>query len=562
MRRAAWISMLVVVACGGGDAAIDGGTVDGGPTPGTLTALAPSVGTLTPAFDPAVTSYTLTDLRFWDVELALTATSAPGTAVELGGAELPSGTTSAPIDIATSRTIAIEASGDGATTTYVITVPRLPSPATYLKAIAPDIDDRFGLAVAMTDDLIVIGVPFEDSNATGVGGDPSNDASADSGAVYVYAVDGDDWAPAAYLKAGTTGCDCAFGKTVAVSGDTIVVGAPGDNSVLTGVGTGAGEDSFGLADSGAVHVFVRTGAIWSRQAYIKSPSTAASAEFGASVALDGDVLIVGEPGRATDTGIAYAYHRTGTTWVLEDTLDGAGMAYDQMGISVAVSGERAIVGAPGDDTAFQDAGAAYVFSRLGVVWIREDTLVAGNPGQNDRFGNAVAIAGTAAVVGAEQEQGSAAGVGGFPNDLLNEAGAAYLFRDGAAGWSQAAYLKAPVPVANGYFGTAVAMSEGLIAVGLPTDGANGSGFGTDPTQDGPVASGAVIVYALDGAAVTPLGQLKGASPAALDLMGQAISVVGDRVLVGAIGERSTATGVDGDPTTDLLDKAGAAYLFR
>ena len=133
----------------------------------------------------------------------------------------------------------------------------------YLKASNTGGSDHFGAAVSVSGDTVVVGSYGEDSSSTGVNG-PQNELGGNSGAAYVFTRQGGVWTQQAFLKASNTGTGDQFGTAVATSGDTIVVGAPGENSNSTGVnGHQANEDA---GDSGAAYVFTRTAGTWSQQA--------------------------------------------------------------------------------------------------------------------------------------------------------------------------------------------------------------------------------------------------------------------------------------------------------
>jgi hypothetical protein len=132
-------------------------------------------------------------------------------------------------------------------------------------------NQNFGWSVAIAGDTMVIGAPFENSSATGVNGNQANNSAADSGAAYVFVRNGTNWSQQAYLKASNTGANDFFGFRVAVSGDTVVVGAVLEDSNATGVNGNQGNNN--AVNSGAVYVFVRSGKNWSQQAYLKASNT-------------------------------------------------------------------------------------------------------------------------------------------------------------------------------------------------------------------------------------------------------------------------------------------------
>ena len=152
----------------------------------------------------------------------------------------------------------------------------------YLKASNTGAGDYFGDSVAVSGDTVVVGASGEDSNATGVNGNQSNNSAVDSGAAYVFVRNGTTWSQQAYLKACNTGAGDEFGGSVAVSGDTVVVGAAYEDSNATGVNGNQSDNS--ATDSGAAYVFVRSGTTWTQQAYLKASNTGASDCFWSSVA--------------------------------------------------------------------------------------------------------------------------------------------------------------------------------------------------------------------------------------------------------------------------------------
>jgi hypothetical protein len=155
----------------------------------------------------------------------------------------------------------------------------------YLKASATDINDQFGKEVAISGDTIVVGAPYEDSNATGINGNHYNDMAQDAGAVYVFTRTAGVWSQQAYLKASNTDAGDYFGASLNISGETLVVGAPGEASNATGIN---GDQTNNAApSSGAVYVFTRSGNSWSQQAYIKASNTDMNDKFGYSTSIAG-----------------------------------------------------------------------------------------------------------------------------------------------------------------------------------------------------------------------------------------------------------------------------------
>jgi len=161
----------------------------------------------------------------------------------------------------------------------------------YVKASNTDADDLFGYRMAADGDTLAVSAYSEDSAATGIDGDQDDNSALNSGSVYVFVRDSSgNWTQQAYLKASNTGTSDQFGFSVAISGDTIVVGAPKEDSGATGVN---GDQEAGPAgSSGAAYVFVRSGTTWSQQAYLKASNTEENNRFGEAVAVHGDRIAV------------------------------------------------------------------------------------------------------------------------------------------------------------------------------------------------------------------------------------------------------------------------------
>ncbi len=219
----------------------------------------------------------------------------------------------------------------------------------------------------------------------------------------------------AKLTSGDAATNDEFGYSVAISGDTAVVGAPYDDD--------AG------SDSGSAYVFVRSGASWSQQAKLTAGDAAAGDEFGYSVAISGDTAMVGayaDDDGGSESGSAYVFVRSGASWSQQAKLTaGDAAADDWFGFSVAISGDTAVAGANGDDDAGAYSGSAYVFVRSGASWSQQTKLTAGDAAADNEFGYSVAISGDTAVVGAHldddggSDSGSAYAFGSVPGTPTN-----------------------------------------------------------------------------------------------------------------------------------------------
>ncbi|MEO8959406.1 MAG: hypothetical protein ABI304_10720, partial [Rudaea sp.] len=467
---------------------------------------------------------------------------------------------------------------DASAARYPITIDPLLQQQAYLKASNTDAGDLFGNSVAISGDTVVVGAPREDSNAIGVNGDQSDNSATDSGAAYVFVRNGaGTWSQQAYLKASNTGSGDLFGKSVAISGDTIVIGASLEASNAKGVDGNPNDNS--ASQAGAAYVFVRNGAgHWAQQAYLKASNSDSGDFFGASVAIAGNIVVVGAVGEAssatgvngnqtdnsaTFAGAAYVFVRTGSgIWSQQAYLKASNTEkLDIFGTSVAISGDTVVIGAEREDSiatgvdgnqsdnSAAEAGAAYVFVRDGAAnWSQDAYLKASNTGAGDLFGKSVAISGDTVVIGASLEASNATGVNGDQSDdSASQAGAAYVFvRDAAANWAQRAYLKASNTDAGDMFGESVAVAGNTVVVGARAEDSNARGVNSDQTSNAAVDAGAAYVFVRDGTgAWTQQDYIKASNTGNFDIFGASLAISGDTVVIGAEREGSIATGVDG-----------------
>ncbi len=476
---------------------------------------------------------------------------------------------------------------------YPLTIDPTFTQQAYLKASNTGTNDVFGVSVAVSGDTAVVGAPGEDSNAIGINGDQSNNSATNSGAVYVFVRNGESWAQQAFLKASNTRTKDQFGTSVAVSGDTLVVGAPGEDSNAIGV-NGVGSNFTTAIDSGAVYIFVRSGTNWSQQVYLKASNAQGGDGFGSSVSVSGGTVVVGAPfedSNATgingdqgsdpdpffEAGAAYVFVRNGTTWTQQVYLKASNtnpLGFDEFGTSVAVSGNTVVVGAPFEsstgtgvngtqnDLSANSAGAAYVFVRNGTTWTQQAYLKASNSEAFDWFGYSVAISGDSVVVGSPYESSNATGVNGDQNNNnADSAGAAYVFVRNGTTWTQQAYLKASNTETNDGFGTSVSVSGDTAVIGSPYEASNATGVNGNQGDNSAVDSGAAYVFGRSGSAWAQQAYLKAGNTGMSDQFGTSVAASADTVLVGAPFESSNATGVNGDGNNDNAVESGAAYVF-
>ncbi|MBI3772000.1 MAG: integrin [Gammaproteobacteria bacterium] len=401
----------------------------------------------------------------------------------------------------------------------------------YIKASNAGAGDLFGISVALSEDgnTLAVGAINEDGSATTVNGG-SNESAVDAGAAYVFRRSGTIWTQEAYVKASNTGAGDGFGYKLALSGDgnTLAVGAIYEDS--NSAGTPADNS---VQDAGAVYVFTRSGTTWTQEQYLKASNPGAGDFFGYSVALnnnDGNTLVVGaihEDGdvastmavpndTAANAGAVYVFTRAAGVWTQQAYLKASNTeAGDGFGYSVALSGtgNTLAVGAiyedsnsvtmPVDNSA-TDSGAVYVFTFSG-SWAQQKYLKASNAEANDGFGSAVAlnVEGDTLAVGAYHESGSVVGINGTESsNTAPTAGAAYVYSNVSAVWSQKAYVKASNTAAGDNFGHAVSLSrnnnsnqfKNTLAVGASAESSSSTGVGSARSTVSAPFAGAVYLY--------------------------------------------------------------------
>lgn len=338
--------------------------------------------------------------------------------------------------------------------------------------------------------------------------------------------------PFHYLKASNTGSNDSFGQAIALSADgaTLAVGAPREASAAKGVGGNQIDNT--APEAGAVYLFVRSNAVWKQQAYLKASNTDAGDQFGWSVALsaDGNTLAVG--------------------------------ARVESSAATGIDGDQA------DNTA-RASGAVYVFARSGASWSQQAYVKASNTAQGANFGLAVALAsdGATLAVGAEGESSAATGVDGDPHNTdAPSSGAAYVFTRSGTTWSQQAYVKASNTDHEDRFGHSVALSAdgATLAVGAYDEQSDAVGVDGDQARNALAAAGAAYVFTRSDTTWHQQAYVKASNTDALDHFGTSVTLSADgaSLAVGAPAEASTATGVDGDQTSNASIGTGALYLFN
>lgn len=304
-----------------------------------------------------------------------------------------------------------------------------------LLAVDGATEDGFGYSVAISGNTALVGSYKSDSKTAG----------DNVGAAYIYTLTNKGWQQQAKLTAEDSMADDTLGGNVALFENIAAVGVIGHDS--------KGENS------GAVYVFERVGSSWKQQAKLVANDGAKGDTFGQSIALSSDTIIIGAPhedARSDDSGSVYIFNRIGSTWSQGAKLTASdGLAGDLFGISVALSKDTLLVGADLHDERSTNAGAVYVFTKEDASWSQQAKLMADDAANTDIFGVRVALHGDTALISARRDDDDAMGV---------DAGSAYVFVRKGTVWHQQAKLTAPDGSADDRFGRGVALSENTAVI--------------------------------------------------------------------------------------------------
>ena len=337
--------------------------------------------------------------------------------------------------------------------------------------------DQLGISVAIDGSTAVVGATQDDGR---------------KGAAYVYTLSSGTWGEQQKLTASDGVVGDVFGTSVAISGETVLVGALGD------------EDG-----RGAAYVFIRSGGVWTQQQKLAVENESGD-NFGMSVALVGDVALIGAPIDNDDKGSAYIFTRSGGVWTQQAVLAASdGAANDRFGFHVAMTASTIVIGAHYVNLS---SGAAYVFTGSGSSWSEQQKLTASDGTESDMFGSEVAVHGDTVVVGADSEDGTS-----------TDSGAVYVFTRSGSTWTQQQKLTAIDGGYQDYFGDSVAVYGDMVVVGA-------SGFGADV--------GKVYLYTRSGMIWSEQAQLTAVNAATsfAYLFGWSTALDENKVLVGMPGD--------------------------
>jgi LPXTG-site transpeptidase (sortase) family protein len=379
---------------------------------------------------------------------------------------------------------------------------------------------ELGWAVAISGNTAVVGARNEDF-------DRSTGALTNAGAAYVFVRSGSSWFQEAKLVPRDPNTGDTFGVSVAIDGNTIVVGA-------------TGSDPDDLTDAGAAYVFLREGINWTQKAKLVPLDPAAEDNFGSSVAIDGDTILVGADNKDLlinfDAGAVYVFVHRGNSWdqkaklVASDARPGA-----YFGSAVALDGNTAVIGATEANPAgLRGPGAAYVFEGRGNSWQQEARLAAEEGRRGDFFGHSVDIWGETIAVGSifsDPEVGDA---------RQTNAGAVYVFSSQRGDWEQETVLVPERATPFGQFGQSLALEGNRIIVGADRE-----------PQSGTSATGAAYLFVQTGKEWIQHTRFVPDTVGEDDSFGKSIGISGDYAIVGASGR---------DPGS--VRNAGEAIIYR
>lgn len=416
-----------------------------------------------------------------------------------------------------------------------------------IKAVASDraAQDYFGWSVAISGDYAIVGAPYEqDGNGGG--------AVYQSGSAYIFKKTGAVWVQQQKLAAPVRASTDLYGRCVAISGDYALVGSANDDEDQNGANT--------ISNTGSVYIYKRTGTVWNLHQKLVANDRAAFDKFGWSLQISGTQIIVGAIYSSTDVnsgdfmsqaGSAYIFQKSGETWVQQQKIVASDRAIDdQFGCSVAIDGNQVIVGALNEEedvnglNTLTNAGSAYIFVQSGGVWTQQSKIVPPDRGTNDQFGYSVATQGNHIVVGAPYSSYDANGAG---YDIGT--GSAYIYNQTGGVWGLQQKIVAADRAMNDFFAFSIAISGNTILSGAyrqDTD-ANGGASITD--------AGAAYMFSLSGGVWQQTQKIVASDRAEQDRFGWGVAISGANCIVGASYEDNDANGAA------TAAEAGSVYLF-
>lgn len=447
----------------------------------------------------------------------------------------------------------------------------------YMKASNTGHNDHFGSAISISGQTLAVASVGERSGATGIDGNQSDNSMNLSGAVYVFSLVNGQWVQEAYIKASNTNAFDKFGTSISISDDTLVVGAPEEDSDATGVNG----DQFNNAavDSGAAYVFVKENGAWSQQAYLKASNTEDNDRFGSAVEVFENTLVVSainESSNATgangnqnnnlsqQSGAAYVFTRTNNQWQQTHYLKPFDTnSFQHLGDSIALSSNTLALGSAWKTVNNRvNQGVVYVYERSGSDWLQAAYLTASNGGSDDNFGHAIDLHGDTLVATARKEDGSGIGVDPINDDLAENSGAVYVFGRTDGNWVEQAYIKPSNTGSLDQFGWSASLYGDSLAIGSFRESSSAVGIGGDGFNNNAVDSGAVYLFTRTDNDWSESAYIKASNTGTEDNFGFATFVHQNTLFVGAHREDSSSSGINGSQNNDDMASSGAVYVFQ
>lgn len=375
------------------------------------------------------------------------------------------------------------------------------------------ISHQFSSTLASWNNILVVGNPYEDSAARGVNPEDTEEHAEDSGAVYVYSKNENGfWHEEAYIKASNADAGDEFGFAVDIYHNTLIVGSPSEASSDSDTPEDNSIDSLG-----AVYIFEKNRqGQWEERAILKPERRDYAMEFGYSVSIWEDLVLIGAPG---------------------DSSDDPTNPQDQNLVN---------------------SGAAYLFKkdRESHQWLYEDYFKASHRDENDAFGSSVSLSQFGLAISSMDDSISADQP--HDNSLPNSGSVTIFGLNAMAEWSEEAYIKAAHPDENDYFGASISLWSGQdLAVAAPFDD---SASDEDPADNSLADSGAVYLYRKSPLGVwEDVSYLKASNLDAGDQFGSSLDIKDEQLIVGAINEDSQSVQT---PNDNSLENSGAVYTFE
>ena len=324
-----------------------------------------------------------------------------------------------------------------------------------------------------------------------------------SGSAYIFTKNDTTWIQTQKITASDGASGDKFGLSVAIHDDTILVGAWGDGDKGS--------------SSGSAYIFTKNDTTWIQTQKITASDGASNDYFGRSVAIHDDTILVDvyrDGDKGSSSGSAYIFTKNDTTWIQTQKITASdGASGDWFGGSVAIHGDTILVGAWGDGDKGSSSGSAYIFTKNDTTWIQTQKITASDGASGDSFSRSVAIHGDTILVGALGDDGKG-----------SSSGSAYIFTKNDTTWIQTQKITASDGASNDYFGRSVAIHGDTILVGALGD------------DDKGYYSGSAYIFTKNDTTWIQTQKITASDGISDDWFGYSVAIHGDTILVGTLGD--------------------------